>query len=117
LRDAIRSGSTFDTLQCLVQELGADVHRGETRHEIPLYIAAAAGRPDIMRFLVKKLGADVNHGDEYQISLLVAAVEVGNTGLVLLMVGELGADVNKATHDGRTLFTPLRRGTQPSCNA
>jgi ankyrin repeat protein len=108
---AIQSGSNFDTLQCLVQELGADVNRGETEYKTPLFIAAAEGRPDIMRFLVTKLGADVNQGNESQLSLLVGAVEVGRIDLVQLLVGELGADVNKATYDGRTpLFYAAEEG-------
>jgi hypothetical protein len=96
------SFDNIDAVQCLVDELGADVNRSIEHGCTPLYIAAHGGNQVMVQCLVKELGADVNLGDKDGRAPLYVAAEKGHLAVVRYLVKDLGADVNRRTEDGCT---------------
>jgi hypothetical protein len=92
----------LDVIQCLVNELGADVKQVDQEGSFPLYIAAQQSHLDVVRCLVKDLGADVNQARQDGATPLYIAAQQGYLDIVCCLVIELGVDANKAMHDGCT---------------
>jgi ankyrin repeat protein len=86
--------SRLDVVQCLVNELGADVNKPDDRGRTPLCVTAQMGVLAIMRALAKNLYADVNKTDQAGHSPLWIAARVGDLAVVQCLVKELGADVD-----------------------
>jgi ankyrin repeat protein len=73
-------------MQCLVEDLGADVNRASTGGMTPLYTAAQAERyASVVRFLVMEVGADVNRVNNNQCSPVYIAAQEGNLEVVLCL--------------------------------
>jgi ankyrin repeat protein len=69
---------------------------------LPLVIAAANGRLDLLRLLVKELGADFNEATHDGATPLYVAAQNGHLDVVRCLVRELGVDINQADKDGAT---------------
>lgn len=90
-------------VQCLVDELGADLNRGRHNGSTPLHVAARHGHVSVVRFL-GRLGADANQAnDEDSVPLSVAA-EGGHLSVVKCLHEEFDVGVDQARRGG---FTPL----------
>jgi ankyrin repeat protein len=98
-------------LNCLVEELGADVNGTTNAGATPVFAASWSGKLHLVRYLVKTLGADVNKATASGTSPLYAAAQEGHLKVVRCLVEEFGADVNQALGDGTTsLMIAARQG-------
>jgi ankyrin repeat protein len=89
-------------VQCLVEELGADVNQADREGRTPLYCAALLGDLAMMRCLVKDLGADVEQADQEGCTPLRTATCAGNLAVVRCLIKDLHVDVNTVDNMGRT---------------
>jgi hypothetical protein len=89
-------------MQCLVEELGADINLGDDMGCMPLHIAAHKGYLAVVQYLVKVLSADVNRGDEQGCPPSYIAAQKGHLDVIRCLVGELGADIKQASAHGST---------------
>jgi ankyrin repeat protein len=94
----------YEVVQCLAQELGADVNQASAEDWTPLFVASGLGNLRIVQYLVNELGADVNQADSEGHTPVFAAAGMGKVDMVRLLVEELGADVNQADNE---VCTPL----------
>jgi hypothetical protein len=53
----------YEVVQCLVEELGADVNLSDGKNYMPLGVASDMGNLRMVQYLVKELGADANRRD------------------------------------------------------
>jgi ankyrin repeat protein len=89
-------------VQCLVQDLGADVNLALENEATALHIATQNGHLATVQYLVRERGVDVNKArDDGATPLFIAACN-SYLAMVRCLVKELGADVNKSMHDGAT---------------
>jgi ankyrin repeat protein len=89
-------------MQCLIQELGADVNKAAKSGITPLYVAAMMGNLNVVRFLASQLGTDVNLASKIGDTPLFVAAQEGHIDIMRCLVVEFFADVNKSTHEGCT---------------
>jgi ankyrin repeat protein len=87
---------------CLVNELAADVNKGDDNGVTPLHMAAHRGTIDVVRCLLDDLGADVDQEDLTGSTALFVAAYEGHFDVVRCLVREFGADINTANHNGMT---------------
>lgn len=91
-------------VECLVKELGADVHQADYNGCTPVYTAAHSGHLKMVQCLVKELGTDVTKANVQGGTPFFIAVKQGHLALVKCLVNELGANVNQVLKD---INTPL----------
>jgi ankyrin repeat protein len=88
-------------LQCLVEELGADVNQAKEDGSTALCVAAQNGHVTVVRYL-GDLGVNVNQARNDRVTPLHMAAQFGRLAVVQCLVGDFGADVNRGRFDGGT---------------
>jgi ankyrin repeat protein len=73
-------------VQCLVEELGADVNQAKADGATPLFIAARGGQMALVQCLVKDLGADINQAALGGITALMAAAAQEHMEVVVWLI-------------------------------
>jgi ankyrin repeat protein len=80
--------------ECLVKELGANIHQVDKDGASPLFIAAQNGNVAVCVCLVKQLGANVKQATSDFRTPLYMAVRNGHVDAVQCLIKKLDADVN-----------------------
>jgi hypothetical protein len=95
--------ASFDILECLVKELGADVNQRGGFGSTAVAAAAFEGYHDMVSYLVEELGADVNILNNMGRTALYLAAAKGRLS-VLRVLYRFGTDINQRDNNG---VTPL----------
>jgi hypothetical protein len=100
-------GVNLETVQCLVQELGADVN--QTYHgDAPLIIAAGISNLAMVRCLIQ-LGAKVGAVNSYGNTALLVRSRNGQYTTTQYLLEEAGANIDDVNNDGETVWSLLSK--------
>jgi ankyrin repeat protein len=98
---AAETGSVT-VMQCMIEDLGADLNRVSDDGITPLVVASSCGHLHLVRYLITTLGADVNKTYASGPSPLLVAALNDHLEIVRCLLTEFGADFNLARDHGAT---------------
>jgi len=91
----------IESIEYLVQQLGADVNARNDKGLTPIFLAAQAGHVNSIECL-EQLGADIDARDNFEATPLILAAFAGKFECVKCLV-KLGADVKAKAKNGMTV--------------